>query len=300
MITKFLKYLLSEQGLSPLTVEAYGRDLRQWADYATGGGRYELRPETASLNDLRLWLADVSRKGASPRTIRRKVQSLRGFFNYLMRFHGLSDNPAAELTAPRAPRNLPVYVRTEETMAMLDAEESCGDGSFESARNLLIIDLLYSTGLRCSELIGLRDCHVDTVKRELKVVGKRNKERIVPFGYELSEMIDRYRSLRDEAVGFTTEFLFVRQDGRPLYRKMVYNVVHGAMEGRVHASRLSPHVLRHSFATDMLNSGAELTSVQQLLGHSSLSTTQVYTHISFRELKQNYQLAHPRAQNKGG
>ncbi len=300
MITKFLKYLLSEQGLSPLTVEAYGRDLRQWADYATGGGRYELRPETASLNDLRLWLADVSLKGTSPRTIRRKIQSLRGFYSYLMRFHGLSDNPAAELTAPRAPRNLPVYVRTEETMAMLDAEESGGDGSFDSVRNLLIIDLLYSTGLRCSELIGLRDCHVDTVKRELKVVGKRNKERIVPFGYELSEMIDRYRSLRDEAVGFTTEFLFVRQDGRPLYRKMVYNVVHGAMEGRVHASRLSPHVLRHSFATDMLNSGAELTSVQQLLGHSSLSTTQVYTHISFRELKQNYQLAHPRAQNKGG
>ncbi|MDE6099979.1 MAG: tyrosine-type recombinase/integrase [Paramuribaculum sp.] len=300
MISKFLKYLLSEQGLSPLTVEAYGRDLRQWADYATGGGRYELRPETASLNDLRLWVASLSRQGVSPRTIRRKIQSLRGFYNYLMRIHGLADNPAAELTSPRPARSLPVYVRTEETLAMLDAEEDLSDGSFEDVRNVLILELLYSTGLRCSELIGLRDCHVDTVKHELKVVGKRNKERIVPFGFELSDMIDRYRSLRYDALGFHSEFLFVRTDGSPLYRKLVYNIVHRAMEGRVHASRMSPHVLRHSFATDMLNSGAELTSVQQLLGHSSLSTTQVYTHISFRELKQNYQLAHPRAQNKGG
>ena len=301
MITEFLKYLRNELGLAGLTVEAYGRDLRQWADYATDGGRFDLRPETTSVNDLRLWLAAQSREGASPRTLRRKIQSLRSFFRFMMRVHGMESNPAAELPFPRQPHELPVYVRQEETMAMIDSEEACDPDDFEAVRNALILDMLYSTGLRCSELIGLTDVNVDTVKGELKVLGKRSKERIVPFGHELSEQIERYRRLRSGIAGHDVGgYFFVRPDGRPLYRKMVYNVVHNAMEGSVHASRMSPHVLRHSFATDMLNSGAELTSVQQLLGHQSLSTTQIYTHISIRELKQNYQLAHPRAQNKGG
>lgn len=301
MINSFLKYLLNEQGLASLTVEAYGRDLRQWADFATDGGRYELRPETATITDIRLWIARLSKEGVSARTIRRKLQSLRAFFRYLMKFHGLTDNPAAEVTAPRLPHSLPVSIRQSETMQMIDNEESaCAPDDFTALRNALILDMLYSTGLRCSELTGLMDCHVDTVKRELKVLGKRNKERIVPFGSELSDMIDRYRALRTEIAGSRTERFFVTPQGRPLYRKLVYNVVHRAMDGQVHSSRMSPHVLRHSFATDMLNSGADITSVQQLLGHSSLSTTQVYTHISFRELKQNYQLAHPRAKNKGG
>lgn len=300
MITDFLKYLRNELGLSQLTVDAYGRDLTQWKAFATRNGQYELRPETATLSDLRLWLASLSREGASPRTLRRKIQSLRAFFKYLMRFHDLPDNPALELKAPRIGHELPVYVRQNETMAMIDAENSeCGE-DFTAVRNALIIDMLYTAGLRCSELTDLTDTNVDTVKRELKVHGKRNKERIVPFGAELSDMIDRYRRLREEVAGAAPLYFFVRADGRQLYRKLVYNVVHQAMDGRVHAARKSPHVLRHSFATDMLNKGADLTSVQQLLGHQSLSTTQIYTHISFRELKQNYQLAHPRAQNKGG
>lgn len=300
MITDFLKYLRNELGLSQLTVDAYGRDLTQWKAFATRNGQYELRPETATLSDLRLWLASLSREGASPRTLRRKIQSLRAFFKYLMRFHGLPDNPALELKAPRIGHELPVYVRQNETMSMIDAENSeCGE-DFTAVRNALIIDMLYTAGLRCSELTDLTDANVDTVKRELKVHGKRNKERIVPFGAELSDMIDRYRRLREEVAGAAPLYFFVRADGRQLYRKLVYNVVHQAMDGRVHAARKSPHVLRHSFATDMLNNGADLTSVQQLLGHQSLSTTQIYTHISFRELKQNYQLAHPRAQNKGG
>lgn len=300
MIEAFLKYLRNELGLSALTVDAYGRDLHQWAAFATAGGKHELRPETTSVSDLRLWLGRLSLQGVSSRTVRRKIQALRAFFRYMMRIHGMEGNPAAELTVPRQRKQLPVYVRQDETMSMIDTMESCGQDDVTAVRNALIIDMLYSTGLRCSELIGLKDVDVDTVKCELKVLGKRNKERIVPFGKELSEQIDRYRNLRYGAGLPTDGPFFVRPDGRPLYRKLVYNVVHKAMEENVHASRMSPHVLRHSFATDMLNNGAQLTSVQQLLGHQSLSTTQVYTHISFRELKQNYQLAHPRAQNKGG
>lgn len=302
MIAEFLKYLRNEQGLARLTVEAYGRDLRQWEAYATQQGRYELRPATTTVSDLRLWMASLSREGASARTVRRKLQSLRAFFRYMMKYHGLTDNPASEITPPKMPHELPVYVRRDETLAMIDDAEECDADDFTAVRNALILDVLYSTGLRCSELTGLRDCNVDTVGGELKVLGKRSKERIVPFGRELAELMERYRKLRAATVGADhTEAFFVNAEGRPLYRKLVYNVVHRAMEqASVHASRMSPHVLRHSFATDMLNDGAELTSVQQLLGHNSLSTTQIYTHISFRELKQNYQLAHPRAQNKGG
>ena len=149
--------------------------------------------------------------------------------------------------------------------------------------------------MRRAELIGLADSAVDTSRGELKVVGKRNKERIIPFGSELREAVESYRRVRDAVTGGPTESFFVRPDGSPLYPMLVERVVRKALQGRAHASRLSPHVLRHSFASDMLNNGADLVAVQQLLGHESLATTQVYTHITYRDLKQNYQLAHPRA-----
>lgn len=300
MIDAFLKYIRTEVQLSPSTVEAYRADLRQWADYATDGGLHPLCPETTTLSDLRLWIARVARQGASPRTIRRKIQSLRAFFRFLMKCHGLKVNPAMDLQVPKVPHDLPVFVRPEEMASMLDAGLDTSDPT--EVRDRLILDMFYSTGLRCSELVGLLDRNVDTIRGELKVHGKRNKDRIVPFGSELSDMITLYRRLRDQQFPAPLpdgEF-FRRPDGRPLYRKMVYNIVHSAMQGTVHAARKSPHVLRHSFATDMLNGGAQLTSVQQLLGHQSLTATQVYTHISYRDLKQNYQLAHPRAQKKGG
>ena len=204
-----------------------------------------------------------------------------------------------ELQAPKIPKELPVYVRAEEMNRLIDAEFDSTD--FEAARNKLIITMFYSTGLRCSELMNLTDTNVDTVKGQLKVHGKRNKDRIIPFGTELSELIALYRQLRDSQIeSLACDNFFVRLNGEPLYRKLIYNIVHTELDGSVHASRKSPHVLRHSFATDMLNGGAQLTSVQQLLGHKSLTATQIYTHISYRDLKQIYQQAHPRALKKGG
>lgn len=298
LIQEFLRYMSHELNLSDNTIGAYRADLRQWSSYATDGGRYDLEPMTTSMSDLRQWISEVARGGASARTIRRKVQSLRAFFRYLMIRHGLRVNPAEDITVPKTGQELPVYVRPAETAALLGGE--LDEGDFEEVRNRLILDMFYSTGIRCSELVELRDVNVDTAKGELKVHGKRNKDRIVPFGAELSDMITLYRRLRNDLLdGSVTDVFFVRSTGLPMYRKLVYNIVHRAMEGTVHAVRKSPHVLRHSFATDMLNNGADLTSVQQLLGHSSLSTTQVYTHITYRDLKHNYQLAHPRAQKKG-
>lgn len=165
---------------------------------------------------------------------------------------------------------------------------------FEEVRDSLIILMLYSTGMRRAELMSLDDANVDTRAGELKVLGKRNKERMIPFGGELGEAIEAYRSLRSR-IGITSGPFFVRPDGEPLYPMLVERIVKRRLEGKVHANRISPHVLRHSFATDMLNNGADLVAVQKLLGHKSLETTQIYTHITYRELKQNYQQAHPRA-----
>lgn len=296
MIDSFLRYIANELSLSPNTVEAYRRDLYQWRDYATCSGRYMLEPATTSVSDIRLWISYLSRRGVSQRTIRRKLQALRAFFRYMMNRHGLKSNPAEYVTAPKVPQHLPVYVKPAETEALLASEPDSDD--FTAVRDRLIIDMFYSTGIRCSELLELKDCNVDAAKGELKVHGKRNKDRIVPFGEELMQMITLYRSVRDASIPSCSDSFFVRKTGEPLYRRLVYTIVHRAMEGVVHAAKKSPHVLRHSFATDMLNAGADLTSVQQLLGHSSLSSTQIYTHISYRDLKQNYQLAHPRAQKK--
>ena len=293
-IQSFLEYIRCELNLSACTVSAYSDDLAQWADFATGGNPQALEPMSVTTSDLRLWVAHLSASGLSPRSIRRKVSALRSYFRYLCARCGARSNPAAELRTARPPKELPVYIRPDELNERIDS--NLGADEFEELRNELIITMFYSTGIRCSELMNLRDCDIDLSRGELKVLGKRNKERIVPFGAELLEMIKRYKSTRPSGPGPQGE-LFTRSNGLALYRKAIYNIVHNGLEG-VHARRVSPHVLRHSFATDMLNGGADLNAVGKLLGHASLETTQIYTHVTLRDLKNNYQLAHPRAQRK--
>lgn len=294
-LDRFIRYLRDEVRYSPHTVEAYRRDIEAWlADY----GR-ERPVEAAAAIDIRRHLAAQARQGKTTSTLRRKIVAIRSLFRYMMRFEGLVANPATGINPGRLPKRLPVNVKDSETAAMLDSlSDDAGD--FESKRDYLIVEMLYETGMRCSEIIGLRDDRTDISRRELRVLGKRNKERLIPIGPGLANLIDDYRRARNSGDGpgqaASGEPLFVRADGRPLYRKMVYNIVHRAMAmNGVHARRLSPHVLRHSFATDMLAGGATLNSVQQLLGHSSLATTQIYTHISLDDLKRNYAAAHPRA-----
>ncbi|MCM1076251.1 MAG: tyrosine-type recombinase/integrase [Bacteroides sp.] len=307
LIEQFLDHIRLELNYSVLTVSAYRTDLNAWADFATDSHPEQFAPMDVTTSDLRLWVSHLAAGGTTVRTIRRKVSAVRAFYRFLMRCHGLSSNPAAGLTLARLPKSLPVFIRKEDTERLLDEEDQLPDDDFTTVRDRLIIDILYSTGMRCSELIGLLDVNADTRKGELKVLGKRNKERIIPIGPSLSESIDSYRRLRDASPMTSISPLdrqaplLVSRKGSPLYRRLIYRVVNRALtEGNVHASRLSPHVLRHSFATDMLNAGAPLSSVQQLLGHASLASTQIYTHVTYSELKHNYQLAHPRALKKGG
>lgn len=295
-IDKYLQYIKLELNFSPYTVTAYGHDLRQCEQFLTGGTQ-ALDVASVTTGDIRSWLLRQSSAGDSARTLRRKVQAVRSFYKWLMREGEVPANPAASVELARIPKHLPEMVREERVNTLLDDE--IDESDFEQVRNRLIVMMLYETGIRRAELIGLLDKNVDTIKCELKVHGKRDKDRIIPFGTELAEWIEKYRELRD-TLARGCESFFVRRDGAPLYPMLVYRVVHDALTQAGVTGKRSPHVLRHTFATALLNDGAAINSVKELLGHESLATTQIYTHVTFSELKNNYKLAHPRALKKGG
>ena len=305
IIDTFISYLRYEQGRSELTTGVYSRELKAFAGFITGdnpANRFD--PLSVTTDDVRLWIDHLSRQGISRRTVRKKLSAVSSFYRFLIHRREATFNPVDDIAPARLEKKLPVYVRQDEMQEVIESlpAEAAPHSAFEKQRNALIVLMLYSTGMRRAELISLKDAAVDTARSELKVLGKRNKERLIPFGEELATTIDIYRRVRATATGVRApEYLFVNPDGSQLKPHTVLRTVKHALTGHTLASRLSPHTLRHSFATDMLNNGADLPGVQKLLGHKSLETTQVYTHITYRELKQNYQLAHPRAQkNQGG
>lgn len=295
-VRAFTDYLALELGRSPHTVRAYSGDICAFVSFCTCTPE-EFDPSSVTSADVRAWGAELADSGMSPRSVKRHISSIRAFYRFLSRRRGLTADPTRGVATVRSPQTLPRFIAPDQTAAILD--EDCADrdaDDFTELRDSLILNMLYSTGIRAAEIISLEDLAVDTGRRELKVLGKRNKERIVPFGAELAGLIDRYRSLRADVTGVSsTDTFFVRPDGRPIYYGLLNRIVHAELDGRVSSPKRSPHVLRHSFATDMLNNGADLNAVQQLLGHASLATTQIYTHLTYRELQHNYQQAHPRA-----
>ena len=296
LIDRYLTHLRHELNQSAHTVAAYRRDLCQFAAFLAGQDGSGARLADVESADVRAWLAQRSESGDCARTLRRKLQAVRGFYKHLTRCGVVADSPAADLELARLPKRLPTFVR-EEAMDRVIAEP-IDENDTQAVRDRLLVMMLYETGMRRAELIGLLDRDVDTAKCELRVHGKRDKDRIIPFGTELAASITQYRQLRDRD-GNGGECFFTRQGGQPLYPSLVYQVVHHALEG-TGTAKSSPHVLRHSFATALLAHGAELASVKELLGHESVATTQIYTHVTLSDLKQNYKHAHPRAQKKGG
>lgn len=289
----FLEYLFYERRYSEHTVCSYGLDLSKFEEYLKGVDEdLDLIHVDADL--VRGWVVSLMEQGYTSTSVNRKLSSLRSFYRYLLRKNMIPVDPMLKVIGPKKKKPLPVFVKEAEMDRLLD-DADFGDG-FLGVRDRMILEVFYETGVRRSELIGLNDADVDFSSCVIKVTGKRNKQRLIPFGEELERDLRVYLSVRDENISEReNDAFFVRKDGRRLSPGMVYLLVKRNLTKVVTLKKKSPHVLRHTFATSMLNHQAELEAVKELLGHESLSTTEVYTHTTFEELKKVYEQAHPRA-----
>ena len=288
----FLDYLRYERNYSEKTVLAYGEDISQLREFAQEEiGDFNPAEVTPEL--IREWIVSLMDKGYASTSVNRKLSSLRSFYKFLLKKKVVLVDPLRKITGPKNKKPLPSFLKENEMNRLLD-DTDFGEG-FEGRRDHLIIEMFYATGIRLSELIGLDDKDVDFSASLLKVTGKRNKQRLIPFGDELKEGMLEYVNVRNEQVLESGGAFFVRKNGERLYKNLVYNLVKRKLSKVVTLKKRSPHVLRHTFATTMLNNEAELGAVKELLGHSSLATTEIYTHTTFEELKKVYKQAHPRA-----
>ena len=289
----FLKYLAAERNYSSATIGSYAKDLSMFQEFLE-----EQNPNASwtavEAEDVREWviyLMDEQKMAAS--SVNRRLSAMRSFYKYLRRVGRVSINPMEKVVAPKKKRPLPYYVRESEMDRLL--ELTAEDRSFKGIRDRLVLMMFYETGIRRAELLGMTDASVDLVTKQIKVTGKRNKQRIIPFGEELESEIKAYQIAREETLGQRTfPALFVTDKGTAMNEKQVSKIVKENLSKVTTIKKRSPHVLRHSFATAMLNNKADLTSIQKLLGHESVSTTEIYTHVSFEELKSEYKNAHPR------
>ena len=288
----FLDYLRYERNYSEKTVLAYGEDISQLREFAQEEiGDFNPAEVTPEL--IREWIVSLMDKGYASTSVNRKLSSLRSFYKFLLKKKVVLVDPLRKITGPKNKKPLPSFLKENEMNRLLD-DTDFGEG-FEGCRDHLIIEMFYATGIRLSELIGLDDKDVDFFASLLKVTGKRNKQRLIPFGDELKEGMLEYVNVRNEQVLESGGAFFVRKNGERLYKNLVYNLVKRNLSKVVTLKKRSPHVLRHTFATTMLNNEAELGALNELLGHSSLATTEIYTHTTFEELKKVYKQAHPRA-----
>ena len=288
----FLDYLRYERNYSEKTVLAYGEDISQLKEFAQDEiGEFnpvEVKPEL-----IREWIVSLMDKGYTSTSVNRKLSSLRSFYKFLLKRGEVTVDPLRKIAGPKNKKPLPSFLKENEMNKLLD-ETDFGEG-FKGCRDHLIIEMFYATGMRLSELIGLDDVDVDFSASLLKVTGKRNKQRLIPFGEELKEEMRKYVDMRNGQIQKMSDAFFVKENGERLYKNLVYNLVKRNLSKVVTLKKRSPHVLRHTFATTMLNNEAELGAVKELLGHSSLATTEIYTHTTFEELKKVYKQAHPRA-----
>ena len=291
MIEAFLDYLRFERNYSEHTVVAYETDLRQFGDFLKSIGE-ELDYTNVDSDLIRSWVVTLMDSSKST-SVNRKLSSLRSFYRFLMKRGKTTVNPLAKITGPKNSKPLPTFLRENDMDRLLD-EISYGEG-FEAVRDRMILETFYATGMRLSELVGLNDTDVDFSAMQMKVTGKRNKQRLIPFAGELVADLREYIIIRNETIPERSDAFFVLKNGKRMYPEKVYGIVRRNLAKVVSVKKKSPHVLRHTFATAMLNHEAELKSVKELLGHESLATTEIYTHTTFEELKKVYEQAHPRA-----
>jgi integrase/recombinase XerC len=293
MLTQFLKYLQIEKNYSAHTLQAYGDDLRQFFSYC------KIEPQTQNISKvthrtIRAWLSHLLANGVSPRSVNRKLSSLRGYYRYLIKIQAININPLQKVVPPRISRKLPVFLKTSEANKMLDS--NLFPEGFHGIRDMIVVALFYYTGIRVSELAGLMTQNVDLDSSNIKVMGKGSKERIIPMHPDLKVMIKSYLMEKNNYFPLNQKpYLIVSNTGGKPYSEMLYRIVRKYLSLITSLEKKSPHVLRHSFATHLLNEGADINAIKELLGHANLSATQIYTHTSVQKLMEAYQQAHPRA-----
>jgi len=295
----FYAYLQYEKRYSLNTIEAYKNDISQFSAFLLN----EYPDSNPDLTDvhhkqIRAWIVSLMNDKITAKSVNRKISSLKTYFKYLLRTESITKNPMLKVVAPKTPKNLPLFVEKgnmENVFENIDSiySENTELERFIKIRDLLIIELLYSTGMRRTELLGLSDNSFDHSQRNVKVLGKGNKERIIPVSKDLIELIDTYLTSRNKLFGVTSCFI-ITDSGKKPYPKMIYNIVNRILQFVTTLTRKSPHVLRHTFATHLSNNGAELNAIKELLGHASLASTQVYTHNTIDQLKNIHHLAHPK------
>ena len=287
----YLDYLLLVKRYSSHTVKAYRTDLKLFESYLKD--IYSISIDKANHAMIRSWLVKELNKGNSARTVNRKITTLKSFYKYLFKEQKIKQNPTSRISYSKTSKKLPQFVGLSDMNELLDKLKF--EENFSGFRDKLIIEVFYSTGIRLSELINIKSKDVDCLKSQIKVLGKRNKERLIPLTKELQKSIEGYMILRNKQKVIDRSYLFLTDSGKKLNPSMVYRKVNKILNNVTTLEKKSPHVLRHTFATHMLNNGADLNVIKELLGHTSLSATEVYTHKSIDQLKEIFKNAHPRA-----
>lgn len=292
MMNEFLQYLRYEKNYSSHTVLSYHTDLLQFVDFLEiSPGQFD--PDKITPQQIQRWILSLSSANISARSLSRKISTLKSFWRFMLVRKYASKNPMLKIVLPKTKKPLPAFFKESEMQEVLSNPYI--PENFEAIRDRLILTVFYTTGIRLSELMNIKDEDIDLAEATLRVIGKRNKERLIPVGKDLCEDVERYILVRDQEVEKLDRYLFLRENGKKMYPKLLYAIVHNSMSEVSSLHKRSPHVLRHTFATGMLNGGADINAVKELLGHSSLAATQVYTHTSFEELHNIYKQAHPRA-----
>ncbi len=293
MVKGFLQYLQYEKNYSSHTVLSYRTDIYQLFTFLNTNPE-KFNPEHVSSDDIQKWIYTLNHEGLTARTITRKISSTKTFWRYLMKYHQVQSNPTLKIILPKTKKPIPTFFKHKELDAIIN-NPFLPREDFVRLRDVTIIEMFYMTGIRLSELIALTDKDIDLISGQIQVIGKRNKQRIIPIDKTFAHKLKHYKTIRENHIEKSTNHFFVREDGKKMYPKLIYNIVNQIMKEVSTLKKISPHILRHSFATNMLNNGADINAIKELLGHSSLIATQVYTHTAFSELQKIYKQAHPRA-----
>lgn len=300
-LERFIQYIKFEKRYSAHTVSAYRSDLGQFFNYLNNPDKQTpapppefTHPSQITHHHIRNWMVELMDAHIA-RSVNRKIATLRKYFKFLVQEGVLTVNPASKINTPKIPKNLPVIVEDARLTQMLNNSDVFTD-DFKGTRDKLVIEMLFGTGMRLAEMIGIKETDINTYEGTVKVLGKRNKERIIPLNHELRLLLVKYLELKkSENFSNNSITLFVTDKGASAYPKLIYLIVHKYLSNISTQNKKSPHVLRHTFATSLLNAGADLNAIKELLGHANLSATQIYTHNSVERLKSIYKLAHPKA-----